>query len=338
MSRGCIWTLVGIGVTLLLLIIVVIAVPLIALDIVTTAPRVPVTTFITPNTVLALSIDPNRSGLPTMFAEGARQDSSGIRFVLPHELGIVLDVDATQAERTMTLMMSPRHLGPLIELFFGDSAYFSTAKAMDINGIDTWDSEAVVEESGALILRGHGTIDEADRTFVQTNWAQDGTRLPVSLEGSHVLELSIVNHDGSAVLAFPNEDLAPALAQDPPLVEDTQSEPTSDPAETVAAESDGPILNPIDVVRDIHSLYLTVDYAEPDLFTIAVAATCPNPDAAVRAQKALTDIAEAMVAGYRRDGVVLDGGFVVRDARVSGDLRLTGVRPLVVRTIRENMQ
>lgn len=338
MSRGCIWTIVGIGVTLLLLIMAVIAVPLIAFDIATTAPRVPVTTFITPDTVLALSIDPNRSGLPAMFAEGARQDSSGIRFVLPHELGIVIDVNATQTGRTMTLMMSPRHLGPLIKLFFGNPAYFSTANGMEINGIDTWDSEAVVEESGALILRGHGTIDETDRTFVQTNWAQDGTRLPVSLEGNHVLELSIVNHDGSAVLGFPNEDLTPALAQDPPLVDETQSEPTSDPAETVAAESGEFVFNPIDVVRDIHSLYLTVDYAEPDLFTIAVAATCLNPEAAVRAQKALTEIAEAMVGIYKRDGVVLDGGFVVRETRVSGELRLTGVRPLVVRTIRENMQ
>lgn len=338
MNRGCIWALVGIGVTLLLLIVVVIAVPLFAFDIITTAPRVPVTTFITPDTVLALSIDPNRSGLPAMFAEGTGQDSSGIRFVLPHEFGIVIDVDATQAERTMTLMMSPRHLGPLIKFFFGNSAHFSTANGMDISGIDTWESEAVVEESGALILRGHGKIDEADRTFVQTNWSQEGTRSPVSLEGNHVLELSIVNHDGSAVLGFPNEDLAPALAHDPPLVEAPLSEPASEPVETVAAESDGPILNPIDVVRDIHSLYLTVDYADPDLFTIAVAATCPNPDAAVRAQKALTDIADAMVASYKRDGIVLDGGFVVREARVSGELRLTGVRPLVVRTIRENMQ
>jgi hypothetical protein len=337
MSRGCIWTLVGIGVTFFLVIVTVIVVPLFVFDIVTSAPRVPVSTFITTDTAFAITIDPNQSGLPAMFAEGARQDADGIKFLMPHELGVVFDVDNSFSTRTATFILSPRHLGPALKMFLGNPRFFSTADGMNVDGIDTWDTESMVNEHGALILRGRGIVADDSRTYVQGNWTEFGNHVPVTLEGGHFAELVVANHDGRAVLILGNEAL-PAGSLEPTPAEALPSEAAEAPVEMenpVPAATD---TDPIAIVRDIVSLRLTVDFAEPDLYTVGIQGRSPNPEAAARARKTLTALRESLAETYKQDGVMLEGEIVNQGERVSGDLRVTGVRPLVVRSIRANMQ
>ena len=197
MNRGCLIALVAFGVCVLVLIVLVVVVPLYMFDIIRSAPRVPVATFLTDNSVAAITVDPNHKELIDLLNRGGNRMS----WFLPYEAGAVVDLDPARKTRTVTFAGSPKHLGPAFMMMFGDKNAFPVSD-METKGIDTWLTPALTREKGAIIFRGAGAVEAETEALAVAHWPVAAPRKPVKLEGGHAIEGVIHNESGEGFLAL----------------------------------------------------------------------------------------------------------------------------------------
>lgn len=341
MNRGCLVALIAFAVCVIFLFIVVPLCALYMFDVIRSAPRVPVAAFVTDKTVAAVVVDPNQPSFLDMINQGG----GNWGWFLPYEAGIVADLDPAGKTRTVTLAGSPKHLGPLIMMMFGDKNAFPVHQ-LETPGIDTWLTPALTREKGALILRGTGAVETETEKLAVAHWPEAAPRVPVKLEGGHAVEAIIQNHSGEGIRAlhpfFRGEDdttktvekmeeagqpQAESDAGQTGKVEEEKSDETAsteikpDTGETVKSDSIAPLLLYSTEVRIIG------DFAENDTFKLVFTAQVKDVDAAATA-KLLFDSLPAVLQKEldEKQEIAIAGETSISDKTVRSELTFSGFK------------
>lgn len=343
MRRGCIITLVVTGILVILLFVVCIVVPLFMFDVVTSGPHIPTASFAGPDTVAILTILPAKSGIAGMVAESMEQPRNALDFYVPWECGAVLDLDPAGTTRTLTMTASPRHLGPLAMLFFGNPDVFPST-TIEVAGIESWRSRAVVNERGAMVLRGDGTLSPEIKAWADERWPEAVQATAPELKGGHFAELVVDNHGGRGFLALEGllgiapETLPPAPVAEADAGESTNGEsalPAEMPEGGLDSEKTAEPLDWLHLVADIQSVRMTADFEEPDLYLVHLEADCPTAEAAGRVVSGLERTMNATTEFWSRREITIDSSIIEEQNRVLGEFSVTGVRPQVVDAIKQ---
>ena len=356
MSRGCVVALVVFGVSVLLLIVLLVVVPLYVFDVLDSAPRVPVSTFLTNDTVAAIAVDPNHEAFIAMLD----QRGSRVSWFLPHEAGVVVDLDSARKKRTVTFAGSPKHLGPAFMMMFNEASKVAIEAAEQEKGtpgIDTWLTRSLTREKGAIILRGEGAVDAESEAMAGKHWPEVAPRTPVKLEGGHAVEVVMQNHSGEAILALEPfyriepEPVEPAEASSEPNavepapeadattenlaepVADAQAEAASssepeaantdqstENAEAAEEQSAGPLLELASELKAIG------DFTETGDFKIAVTVRAKDQASAEESKKILDVVREASAADAKEDEISVTGETIIAGDVVTGEFVYSGFK------------
>ncbi|MCC6796632.1 MAG: hypothetical protein IT366_16035 [Candidatus Hydrogenedentes bacterium] len=358
MSRGCVIALVVFGVSVLLLVVLLLVVPLYVFDIIDSAPRVPVASFVTNDTVAAIALDPNHEQFIAMMD----QRGSPMSYFLPHEAGVVVDLDPMRKKRTVTIAGSPKHLGPAFMMMFNEvskAAIEVSEKEGDTPGIDTWLTKSLTREKGAIILRGEGAVDAESEALAGKHWPEVAPRTGVKLEGGHAIEIVMQNHSGEAILALepfyrierqsaeplehrgePSTETAAPLAeaqvaeasvtasgaeamaeaQLPLDTEVAKTEQSTEGGEATEEQSAGPLL------ELASELSVIGDFTETGDFKILVTARAKDAASAEKSKKILDDIREASVRDVEDDEISVTGDTKIAGEVVTGEFIFSGFK------------
>lgn len=358
MNRGCLIALIAFAACMLLLLVLVVVVPLYVFDILDSAPRVPVATFLTGDTVAALTIDPNRQELYNLINQGGNR----LSWFLPHEAGVVVDLDSARKKRTVTLAGSPKHLGPAFMLMFSDKNAFGLADleaSGGARGIDRWVTPALTREKGAIILRGEGAVEPETETLAATHWPEAAPRTPIQLEGGHVIEAVIRNDGGEGILAlepFLRVD-TDKLQEDATAANDTEANgpaqadvtPAAEaPAEEVAAQdtkaAEAPAAPESVVSGDDSALGLLLyateikvlgDFAEGGDFKIAIAARTKDAAGAEAASEVIDGLREIARTELEKEDITVTGETATAGGVVTGEIVYSGYKARFAKWLNE---
>lgn len=355
MSRGCVIALVAFGVSVLLLVVLLVVVPLYVFDVLDSAPRVPVSTFLTNDTVAAIAVDPNHAQLVAMLD----QRGSRVSWFLPHEAGVVVDLDPARKKRTVTVAGSPKHLGPAFMMMFNEVsevAIQDSESRGDTPGIDRWLTRSLTREKGAIILRGEGAVDTESESLAATHWPEVALRTPAKLEGGHAVEVVLQNHGGEAILALepfyrlepeptetaensiePNAETspeaeAPVETDSAPQAEapaDMNATEDSASAEAEQNEGDGeseapPSAGPL--LEWASELKVIGDFTEASDFKLVVTARMKDEVSAAKAKELLDGIRESSVEDMKEDNISMSGETVVARDVVTAEFIFSGFK------------
>lgn len=358
MSRGCVIALVVCGVSVLLLIVLLVIVPLYVFDVLDSAPRVPVSTFVTNDTVAAIVVDPNHAQFISMLD----QRGSRVSWFLPHEAGVVVDLDPARKKRTVTFAGSPKHLGPAFMMMFNEASKAAIQAAEQENGapgIDTWLTRSLTREKGAIILRGEGAVDAKSEALAGKHWPEIAPRTPVKLEGGHAIEAVMQNHSGEAILALepfyrmepkpaepaeapsePNAETdapaaeaeatagsdvtptpeAPSETASPSNIDGVETDPSADSAEATDDQSAGPLLELASELKVIG------DFTESGDFKIVVTVHAKDQASAEESKKILDVVREASAKDSKANDISVGGETKIAGDVVTGEFVFSGFK------------
>ncbi|NUM54248.1 MAG: hypothetical protein HUU46_11440 [Candidatus Hydrogenedentes bacterium] len=340
MNRGCLIALVVFAVCMVLLVVLVVVVPLYVFDIIDSAPRVPVATFLTEDSVAAMVIDPNHQELINLIDQQGQRWS----WFLPHELGAVVDLDAARKKRTVTFAGSPKHLGPAFMLMFGNKDALplqELEREGGMRGIDTLLTPAFTREKGAIILRGEGAVEPETESIAAEHWPEAAPRVPPKLTGGHVLEVVIRNDGGEAILALEpfirvepgtaaesstaaaNADAQPAAEAAPEAAsegETTQGEGEAESTEQ-AGNNDASALGLLLYASEITA---HGDFTEGGDFKITIVARVKD-EASIEAATAIVDgLRDIAKSESEKDEITVTGATTAADGVVTGEIVYSG--------------
>lgn len=363
MNRGCLIALIAFAACMLLLLVLVVVVPLYVFDILDSAPRVSVATFVTGDTVAALTIDPNHQKLYDLIDQGGNR----LSWFLPHEAGVVVDLDSARKKRTVTLAGSPKHLGPAFMLMFSDKNALGLADLESnggAKGIDTWTTPALTREKGAIILRGEGAVEPETETLAATYWPEAAPRTPIQLEGGHVIEAVIRNDGGEGILAlepFFRVDMA-KLQEDATAANDTAADDTAangpthevetssaeapdeeDAAQDTGATEEQPAPESV-TSGDESALGLLLcateikilgDFTEGGDFKIAIAARTKDEAGAEAASEVIDGLREVARTELKKEDITVTGETAAAGGVVTGEIVYSGYKARFAKWLNE---
>ena len=337
MNRGCLIALVAFGICVLILIVTVVVVPLYMFDVIRSAPRVPVATFLTENSVAAIVVDPNHKP----FLDLINQGGGNFGWFLPHEVGAIVDLDATRKTRTVTIAGSPKHLGPAIKMMFSDPNAFPASK-METAGIDTWLTPTLTSERGALILRGEGAVAPETETIAATHWPEAAPRTPIELEGGHALESVIQNEGGVGILALEpffrvdvkegdsSESSADAEAEDPNVEPSAESNPAAEseelPAESAAEMEKQEQESVLGLLLYASNIRLIGDFTDAGDFKLTLTARAKDAENAALAVELVDGLREVIRTEMEKDEISVTGATTVAGDVVTAEVIYSGYK------------
>jgi len=343
------------GVSVVSLVVLLVIVPLYVFDVLDSAPRVPVASFLTNDTVAAISVDPNQAQFIAMLD----QRGSRVSWLLPHEAGLVVDLDSARKKRTVTFAGSPKHLGPAIMMMFNEAskaAIQAAEQEKGTSGIDTWLTRSLTREKGAIILRGEGAVDAESEALAGRHWPEVAPRTPVKLEGGHAIEVVIQNHSGEAILALepfyrmepkpaespsdPDaETVAPAAeseataesaaatvaepqaeAASPSQTEAAEADPSAGSAEDTDEQSAGPLFELASELKVIG------DFTEVGDFKIVVTARAKDRASADESITILDVVREASATEAKENEITVTGETTIAGDVVTGEFIFSGFK------------
>ncbi len=359
MNRGCLIALVAFGVCVLVLIVLVVVVPLYMFDIMRSAPRVPVATFLTDDSVAAITVDPNHKELIDLLNRGG----SRMSWFLPYEVGAVVDLDPTRKTRTVTLAGSPKHLGPAFTMMFGDKNAFPASK-METGGIDTWLTPALTREKGALILRGTGAVEAETEALAAARWPVAAPRTPVKLEGGHAIEGVIHNESGEGFLAlepFFRVDADEVAAGDhsagvsaeapksetvvePPAVESkpaAEAEPadkTLDLPAEAGADGEKDEVSAAGLLEYAVEVRVMGDFTEAGDFKLAITARAKDSENAALAKTLLDGLRDVAQTDMKKDEITVTGATTISGEVVTSEIVFSGYKERFAKWLQETQK
>ena len=356
MSRGCVIALVVFGVSVVSLVVLLVIVPLYVFDVLDSAPRIPVSSFLTDDTVAAIAVDPNHEAFIAML------DQRGSRFswFLPHEAGVVVDLDPARNKRTVTFAGSPKHLGPAFMMMFNEASKAAIQAAEQEEGtpgIDTWMTRSLTREKGAIVLRGEGAVDEESEALAGKHWPEVAPRTPVKLEGGHAIEVVMQNHSGEAILAlepFYRMEPEPAESTEAPSGADAETvEPAAD-AEATDDSADAPEVEAPAKVTSLpetdentgnakaaeeqsagpllelaSELKVIGDFTEAGDFKLVVTAHAKDQASAEESKKILDVVRDASATDAKENEITVTGGTTIAGDVVTGEFIYSGFKDRV---------
>jgi hypothetical protein len=258
--------------------------------------------------------------------------------MLPYEMGMVFDLDHTRTQRTVTLIGSPRHFGPLFMFMFANAEAFPADEIIKMPGIDDWEPDTFTRDGDAILLVGTGAVSESARQLAAERWPEPAMPA-VLLENGHCIEFVVSNRSGEAYLALEpfltelakNEQTQPSGA--PPIPDESNPKAAPEPESGVSSDT---IFR--EFLLNMEKARLIADFVNPDTLRFRLEAESGSVEFPESAKPL---IESAIQSAYGRDlpeYLQLNGKVTVDGSRILADYDLTGFHDHLVSRIRSGMQ